>query len=95
MSNAHGPDVWKVIWGLNGTPDTNLPNEAMSHNGRTINDTKFRANIFINHYARVSKLHMTKEDCDLNPFLKKPLNAPSVDNESCTSINMSKILSTV
>ena len=64
----------------------------MSHNGRTITDTKSKANIFINHYARVSKLHMTKEDCDLNRLLKKRLNAPSVDNKSCTSTNMLELL---
>ena len=87
-SNADGPDVWKVIQGLNGTPDTNSPNEAMSHNGRTITDTSSKANIFINHYDRISKLHMTKEDPDLNCHLKQRLNAPSVDNKSCTSINM-------
>ena len=52
--------VWKVIWGLNRTPDTTSPNEAMSHNSRTITDTKFKANIFIIHYASVSKLHMTR-----------------------------------
>ena len=34
MSNSDGPSMWKVIQGLNGTPDTNSPNEAMSHNGR-------------------------------------------------------------
>ena len=64
----------------------------MSHNDRTITNTKSKANIFINHYARVSKLHMTKEDHDLNHLLKKRLNAPFVDNKSCTSINMSEFL---
>ena len=34
MSNSDGgPNMWKVIQGLNGTPDANSPNEAMSHNG--------------------------------------------------------------
>ena len=64
MSNADSPDVWKVIRGLNGTPDTNSSNEAKSHNGWTITNTKYKANIFINYYARVSKPHMTKEDHD-------------------------------
>ena len=30
------PHIWKIIQGLNGTPDTNLLSEAMSYNGRTI-----------------------------------------------------------
>ena len=59
MSNSDDPNMWKVIQGLNGTPDANSPNEAMSHNGRTISDTKSKANVFIDHHARVSKLNMS------------------------------------
>ena len=57
---AVGPDVWKIVRGLNGSPNTNSPNEAMFHNDRTTTNTKPNAKIFINHYVRVSKLHMTK-----------------------------------
>ena len=49
----------------------------------------------INYYARVRKLHMTKEDRDLNFLLKKHLNTLSVYNESCTSINISELLSPI
>ena len=66
MSNSDGPSMWKVIQGLNGTPDANSPNEAMSHNGRTITDTKSKANVFINHYARVNKLKMLQSNRDIN-----------------------------
>ena len=66
MSNSDGHNMWKVIQGLNGTPDANSPNEAMSHNGRTITDTKSKANVFIDHYARVSKLKMSQSDHDMN-----------------------------
>ena len=66
MSNSDGPNIWKVIQGLNDTPDANSPNEAMSHNGRTITDIKSKANIFINHYARVSKLKMSQSDSEIN-----------------------------
>ena len=58
MSNSDGPNMWKVIQGLNGTLDANSPNEAMSHNSRMITDIKSKANVFINHYARISKLKM-------------------------------------
>ena len=56
MSNANDPNMWEVIQGLSGTPDANSPNEAMSHNGWTITDVKSKANVFMNYYARVSKL---------------------------------------
>lgn len=32
--------MWKVILGLNVTPNAKLPNEAMSHNGPTISNIK-------------------------------------------------------
>ena len=64
MTSSDGPNMWKVIQGLNGTPDANSPNEAMSHNGQTITDIKSKANVFINNYARVSKLSMSQSDRD-------------------------------
>ena len=42
------------------------PNEATSHNGRTITNIKSKANVFIHQYARVSKLNMSRVDRDLN-----------------------------
>ena len=66
MSNSDGPNTWKVTQGPNGTPDANSLNEAMSHNGRTITDIKSKANVFISHYARVSKLNMSQADRDIN-----------------------------
>ena len=62
----------------------------MSHNSCTITNSK--ANVFVNH-ARVSKLLMTKEDHDLNCLLKKRLNTPSINDESCSS--MSEVLSAI
>ena len=71
----------KVIQGLNGTPDANSPNKAMSHNGRTITDINSKANVFMNHYARVSKLNMSQSDCDTNRQFKKCFKVSSADEE--------------
>ena len=95
MSNSDGPNMWKIIQGLNGTPDANSPNEAMSHNGRTITDIKSKANIFINHYARVSKLNMSLADRDINRHFKKHLSAPSASDESCATLQMGELLSAI
>ena len=95
MSNSDDPNMWKVIQGLNGTPDANSPNEAMSHNGRTISDTKSKANVFIDHYARVSKLNMSQSDRDTNRQFKKRLKVPSVDDESCAPRLMSELQSAI
>ena len=95
MSNSDGPNIWKVIQGLNGTTDANSPNEAMSHNSRTITDIKSKANVFINHYTRVSKLNMSQSDRDINQQFKKYLHAPSVDDESCAPLLMGKLQSAI
>ena len=95
MSNSDGPNMWRIIQGLNGTPDANSLNDAMSHNGRTITDIKSKANIFINHYARVSKLNMSQDDRAINRQFKKHLNAPSVSNESCAPLKMGELLFTI
>ena len=81
MSNSDGPNMWNVIQGLNGTPDANSPNEAISREIRTITDIKSKVNVFINHYASVSKLSMSRTNRDLNRHFKKRLNPPSVDDE--------------
>ena len=95
MLNSDGPNMWKVIQGLNGTPDANSLNEAMSHNGRTITDTKSKANVFINHYARISKLKMSQSDCDIKRQFKKNIKVSSADDESCAPILMSKLQSPI
>ena len=88
MSNSDGPNMWKVIQGLNGTL-------AMSHNSRAITDIKSKANVFINHYAKVSQLNMSQSDRDINRQFKKCLNAPSVDDESCALLLMGELQSAI
>ena len=95
MSNSDGPNMWKVIQGLNGTPDANSPNEAMSHNDRTITDTKSKANVFIKHHARVSKLKMSQSERDINRQFKKSIKALSADHERCAPILMSELQSAI
>ena len=95
MSNTGSPNMWKVIQGLNSIPDANSPNEAMSHNGGTITGIKSKANVFINHYARASKLILSQSDRDTNQQFKKDLNAASVDDESCAPLLMGELQSTI
>ena len=62
---------------------------------RTITDIKSKANIFINHYARVSKLNTSQSDRDINRQFKKCLHAPCVDNESCAPLLMGQLQSAI
>ena len=67
----------------------------MSHDGRTITDIKSKANVYILHYASVSKLTMSRADQDLNRQFKKRLNTPSGDDESCAALKMGELLSVI
>ena len=87
--------MWKVIRGLSGTPDVNSLNEVMSHNGWTITDIKSKANVVINHHARVSKLNMSQSDRDINRQFKKNIKVPSADDESCAPLLISNLQSVI
>ena len=95
MSNSDSPNMWNVIQGLSRTPDANFPNEATSYNGRTITDIKSKANVFINHYNRVSKLNMSQSNRDTKQQFKKCLKALSVDDEDCGPLLMSELQSAI
>ena len=70
--------LWKIIKSLNGTPDTNSPNEAIINKGKVVTAPKKKANLFANHYAAVSRLTMTKEDRNANRAVKKRLDREKV-----------------
>ena len=95
MTNRDSRDMWKIIKSLNGTPAANSPNEAMSVNGRLITNAKAKANIFVNHYARVSNPTMSAADRVLNRNFKKRLNAPTTDDESCSNFTIKELTSAI
>ena len=76
-------------------PSSLFLGDLMPHNGRTITDTKSKANVFINHYARVSKLKITQSDRDINRQFKKNIKVPSADDETCAPILMSELQSAI
>ena len=51
--------------------------------------------MFINHYARVSKLNMSQSDRDTNRKFKKCIKVPSADDESCAPLLMSELQSAI
>ena len=63
--------------------------------GRTTTDIKSKANAFINHYARVSKLNMLQSDSDTNQQFKKRLKAPSIENVICVPLLMGELQSAI
>ena len=68
---------------------------STTDNGRTITDIKSKANVFINHYARVSKLNMSQFDRDTNRQFQKRIKVPSADDESRAPLLMSELQSAI
>ena len=68
---------------------------STTDNGRTITDIKSKANVFINHYAKASKLNMSQFDRDTNQQFKKHIKVPSADDESCALLLMSELQSAI
>ena len=73
INSADEAQMWRLIKSLNGSPDTNSPNEAMRHRGKVITNNKRKSDIFAQHYAAVSNLPMSKANRDTNRNLKKAL----------------------
>ena len=73
--------MWKIINSLKGCPETNSPNEALKHNGRTITSNQKKADLFVQHYANVSKHSFTKQERVMNRNLKKKIGGATVDKE--------------
>ena len=65
--------IWGVVRSLNGSPTSSTRNEAMIHNGKTITSDKKKADIFMQHYANVSRLRFKKRERRVNRDLKKLL----------------------
>ena len=75
VTEKSSDELWKIVKTLDGCPDTNSPNEALLHKGRRITSNKKKADIFMQHYASVSKLKFTSKERDTNRELKQRLSA--------------------
>ena len=60
ITDADPEKFYRVCKSLNGTPSTNTPNDSMIHNRKVITESRTKADIFVKHYANVSKLKFKK-----------------------------------
>ena len=90
ITDANEEKFWGVIKSLNGSPSTNARNEAMIHKGKTITSDKRKAEIFIQHYAKVSRHKFSKKERATNRRLKKLLRSRRVGPavSSCRDFSM-------
>ena len=78
----------KIINSLKACPETNSPNEALKHKDRTITSNQKKADLFVQHYANVSKHSFTKEERALNGNLRKKIMGATVDKEDCKDFTL-------
>ena len=73
ITEGNDEKFWRVVKSLNGSPSSNARNEAMKHKGKTITSDARKAEIFLQHYAKVSRHKFTRSERDINRRLKKLL----------------------
>ena len=77
ITEADDEKLWRIIKSLNGSPTSNARSEAMKHKTKqgtkTITSDAKKAEIFLQHYARVSRHKFSKGERDQNRQLKKML----------------------
>ena len=83
--------MWNFIKTLNGTPDTNSPNEVLVVNGRKLSSNSKKADAFIEQYADVSRLKFSKEERNDNRKAKRMLRKSTVDDESTVAFSMNEL----
>ena len=84
--------LWTVAKQLNGTPDTNSPNEVLIHQGRRITSHRKKADCFMNHYANVSSLKFSEADKITNRRSKALLKHPAVgEKKACQNFSMKEL----
>ena len=83
--------LWGIIKNLNGTPDDNAPNEALKHKGRVLTSNRKKANVFIQHYAAVSKLKFTPKERAITRRLKRILGSPTENHLNCVPLTLEEL----
>ncbi|KAL5260809.1 hypothetical protein ACHWQZ_G006744 [Mnemiopsis leidyi] len=83
--------VWRTIRSLSGNPDNPGPNEALLHNGKLITSSKKKADLFMNHYAKVSSLHLSKEDRKKQRELKALIKEQGPEEELCKDFDIQEL----
>jgi ribonuclease HI len=84
--------LWMIAKQLNGTPDTNSPNEVLVHEGRRITSHRKKADCFVNYYASVSTLKFSESDKRTNRRAKTLLQHPTVgEKNGCQNFSMKEL----
>ena len=66
MNDMDERKTWSFTKSLNGSPETNSPNEVPKHNGKKITSAKKKAELFAHHYAKLAHLCFPRRSGDTN-----------------------------
>ena len=83
--------VWSLIRNLSGNPDSPAPNEALLHNDKVVTSPHKKADLFMNHYAKVSSLKMSNSDRKKKKELMKQIKRNGPEEEICRDFDMREL----
>uniref|UniRef100_A0A1I8I211 RING-type domain-containing protein n=1 Tax=Macrostomum lignano TaxID=282301 RepID=A0A1I8I211_9PLAT len=91
--------AWKFIRSLNGTPDSNCPNEALQVGNKVLTDPRDKANAFAKQYASVSRYHISHSDRatirEAKAILRLPLPLPGSTHDGYAAITEQELDSAI
>ena len=83
--------MWQFVKSLNGSPDNNAPNEALKVGHKRVVNPKKKAELFAKHYARVSKLKLSRAERKLNLKLKRLVARKAQPNAEFPEFTMQEL----
>ena len=93
LTEADERKIWNVAKQLNGTPDTNTPNEVLVHKGKRVVSHRKKADCFIEHYADVSRNRFSGNDKTVNRDAKILLKEQTAEEKNCKAFSMQELKS--
>ena len=91
ISDVDQRKMWGIIKSMNGTPDSNSPNEVLIYQGKKVTTDKGKADAFASHYANVSKHSFSKEERAINRDLRKRISASKNEDDKVPDFTMHEL----
>ena len=83
--------IWRVFHAVGNTAAPSQPNEALTLGKRLLHSNTKKADAFMAHYARQSRLRFAKEERSINRLAKRLRESPSAHDESCVDFTLKEL----
>lgn len=89
-ANSDPNKIWRVIKSLSGKSPSSMNNEVLIHENRMYQTNKAKADIFMKHYASISRLNIPKTQ-RRKKAIRRNLSSPTVEDSSTADFNNTEL----